>query len=69
VLWIWDGSGHNVKPDGIPPRSDWSGTPGGRVETFGSGYRYSHTFETPGQYDYLCVPHQSSGMRASFTVE
>jgi len=69
VLWTWDGSGHNVKPDGIPDESDWSGTPGDNLKTYGSGYTYVHTFEMTGSYDYKCVPHQSNGMRGSFTVE
>jgi plastocyanin len=69
VLWVWRGSGHNVKPSSTPEGSDWAGTPGERTETYGEGYRYSHTFETPGRYEYLCVPHQSVGMTGSFRVE
>jgi plastocyanin len=69
VLWTWDGSGHNVKPDGIPSDADWTGTPGDNLTTYGSGYSYVYTFDVPGSYDYKCIPHQSSGMTASFTVE
>ncbi|WP_254831619.1 plastocyanin/azurin family copper-binding protein [Haloglomus salinum] len=69
VLWTWDGSGHNVKPDGIPSDADWTGTPGDNLTTYGSDYSYVYTFDIPGSYDYKCIPHQSSGMTASFTVE
>ena len=69
VQWTLDGSGHNVKPGDIPSGSDWQGTPGGEFDTFGSGYTYQYTFETPGEYAYVCSVHESSGMTASFTVE
>jgi plastocyanin len=69
VLWVWEGGGHNVKPESTPSSSEWTGTPGGRVETFASGYRYGYTFDTPGECEYICVPHQSAEMRASSTVE
>jgi plastocyanin len=70
VLWVWVGNGHNVKPrsGGLPDGADWSGTPGPNTRTFGEGYRYSHTFEVAGEYEYRCVPHGSVGMVGSFTV-
>jgi plastocyanin len=68
VRWEWEGSGHNVRPDDIPPGSDWSGTAGGDGDTYGSGHTHSHTFETAGEYSYYCAPHQGSGMTGSFTV-
>jgi plastocyanin len=70
VLWEWVGGGHNVKyGDGdVPEGTDWTGTEGSRTTTYGEGHTHWHTFETAGQYDYYCVPHRSSGMRASFTV-
>ena len=33
------------------------------------GESYSHTFETVGEYEYFCIPHESAGMVASLTVE
>lgn len=30
--------------------------------------RYVHTFETPGQYSYYCIPHESGGMTGSVRV-
>ncbi|MDS0298466.1 plastocyanin/azurin family copper-binding protein [Halogeometricum sp. S1BR25-6] len=34
-----------------------------------SGQNYSHTFEVPGEYRYLCVPHESQGMVGTIVVE
>jgi len=68
VTWEWGGNGHNVKAETTPSGSDWSGTPGDGSTTYGSGHTYSHTFETAGEYDYYCAPHQSVGMTGSFTV-
>jgi plastocyanin len=33
------------------------------------GGEYEHTFTVPGRYDYICIPHVLSGMRATITVE
>jgi plastocyanin len=33
------------------------------------GESYSHTFLTPGEYHYICIPHVLSGMRGTITVE
>ncbi|MDS0259810.1 plastocyanin/azurin family copper-binding protein [Haloarcula sp. S1CR25-12] len=68
VTWEWGGNGHNVKAETTPSGSDWSGTPGDGSTTYGSGHTYSHTFETAGEYEYYCAPHQSVGMTGSFTV-
>ncbi|WP_440007620.1 plastocyanin/azurin family copper-binding protein [Halomicrococcus sp. SG-WS-1] len=32
------------------------------------GERYEYTFETEGDYEYFCIPHESAGMVASITV-
>ncbi len=32
------------------------------------GASWSHTFDTPGQYTYFCVPHEASGMIGHITV-
>ncbi|MDS0282231.1 plastocyanin/azurin family copper-binding protein [Haloarcula onubensis] len=66
VTWEWASGGHNVKPDAVPDGSDWSGTSG--TGTYASGYSYSYTFETAGEYEYHCSPHQRLGMVGSFTV-
>jgi plastocyanin len=69
VRWVWDSRGHNVKPDDIPSESDWSGTPGGGLDTFRAGHVYTHEFQVAGTFDYLCRPHRSSGMRGTVVVE
>jgi plastocyanin len=70
VLWEWVGPGHNVKYDegDVPEGTGWTGTEGSRTTTYGEGHAHWHTFEVAGEYAYYCVPHQSSGMRGSFTV-
>lgn len=32
------------------------------------GETYSHTFETPGRYDYYCIPHLPAGMEGTIVV-
>jgi len=39
---------------------------GGLVE---SGQEWSHTFEVPGEYEYVCIPHEQSGMVGTVVVE
>lgn len=39
---------------------------GGLIE---SGEEWSHTFEVPGTYEYVCIPHEASGMIGTITVE
>ena len=34
-----------------------------------SGDTWSHTFEVPGEYEYLCIPHEASGMVGTVVVE
>jgi plastocyanin len=32
------------------------------------GETYEHTFETPGEYEYYCIPHEMNGMKGTITV-
>ena len=68
IRWEWASGGHNVSPDdgGQPAGADWVGDDD---QTYASGHSYTHTFATAGEYSYHCDPHQSIGMRGSFTVE
>lgn len=68
VVWVWQSSGHNVRPSSQPGDANWSGTPGGSSELYDEGYTYSYTFDVPGEYEYYCNPHRSAGMTGSFTV-
>jgi plastocyanin len=66
---VWESRGHNVKPADVPAESDWTGTEGDRGTTYPSGHVYTHTFEVAGTYDYVCVPHRTSGMVGTVVVE
>ncbi len=59
--WTGEGGGHNVvsKPDG-PLDS------GSAVSN--AGVNYEHTFEEDGIYTYVCVPHESLGMKGAVVV-
>ncbi|WP_267639200.1 plastocyanin/azurin family copper-binding protein [Haloarchaeobius amylolyticus] len=47
-------------------RDAWFGKRGGAIPSGGS---YSHTFEVPGTYNYVCVPHERGGMVGRIVVE
>ncbi|MFC7068320.1 cupredoxin domain-containing protein [Halobaculum lipolyticum] len=46
-------------------RDAWDGNRGAIT----SGERYEHTFETPGDYTYFCIPHEQAGMVGVVRVE
>jgi len=68
VRWLWEGTGHNVKPRSTPSGTEWSGTPGSDSETYDQGYVHTHTFEVAGTYEYVCVPHEGAGMTGTVVV-
>jgi len=81
VEFVFDSGGHNVSghPDGHPKVSlpegaepfasyDISGDDINHVSLNEAGSTYRHTFETTGQYTYVCVPHAASGMVGNLTV-
>ena len=43
----------------------WDGSEGAIT----SGQRFEHTFETPGDYTYFCIPHEQAGMVGVVRVE
>jgi plastocyanin len=47
-------------------RAAWRENLGGRID---SGESYRHTFEVPGRYDYVCIPHEQGGMLGAVVVE
>jgi plastocyanin len=69
VNFVWESDNHNVVPESIPDGAEWSGTEGAPSATYNTGYEYSHTFETKGEYAYFCQPHKGAGMEATITVE
>lgn len=68
VTWVWEGSGHNVRPSGRPDGANWSGTDGGDGTTYNGGHTHEYTFDVAGEYEYYCAPHRTFGMTGSFTV-
>ena len=44
----------------------WLDDFGGQVDT---DETYSHTFEVPGEYSYVCIPHVDAGMAGTVVVE
>ena len=76
VVWEFESAGHNVGaipedseevsiPDGAEPFASYDGDPYAVDE---EGETFEHTFETAGEYTYVCVPHVSSGMIGTVTV-
>lgn len=66
VTWYFASPGHNVSgvpshhdevtiPDGADPFASYEGD--NRYRTVERGDTYTHTFETPGTYHYVCIPH------------
>ena len=66
IEWVWADGGHNVSPGSQPDGGNWSG----KDEQFAydEGTTHRHTFEATGTYEYVCQPHQTSGMVGSVTV-
>lgn len=78
VVWTFESTGHNVSadpdhtgkasiPDGAEPFASYEGDR--KFETVARGERFSHTFETTGEYQYVCIPHASQEMVGTVTVE
>ncbi|KTG13083.1 cupredoxin domain-containing protein [Haloferax profundi] len=47
-------------------RKAYSNSLGGLID---SGETYSYTFDVPGEYEYLCIPHEQAGMVGTVVVE
>jgi plastocyanin len=79
VTWAFVSPNHNVSgvpdhapqvslPDGAEPFASY-GTDGSPNQTAEVGTTYQYTFETPGEYTYVCVPHLRQGMVGTVVVE
>lgn len=69
VTWYFEAPGHNVSshpdasnqnenPDDAEPFASYEGD--NHSELVDEGDEYEHTFETPGEYTYVCTPHDGS---------
>jgi plastocyanin len=79
VEWYFASPAHNVSavpdhsdevtlPDGAAPFASY-GPDEGRGTTEPEGTTFEHTFETPGTYTYVCIPHVRVGMVGTVVVE
>ena len=68
VTWVWESDTHNIAVRKQPDGANWQGTEGGAGDVYDTGHEYSHTFETTGTYEYVCVPHETVGMKGTIVV-
>jgi plastocyanin len=77
VVWEFKSGGHNVSavpqdseevniPSGATPFASYES--GNLYSVVEEGETYEYTFETPGEYTYVCIPHVASGMVGTVTV-
>lgn len=76
VEWAFESAGHNVVADpelsdevSIPDGAEAFASVEGAYDTNDVDETYSYTFDTAGEYVYVCVPHQGQGMIATVVVE
>lgn len=79
VTWEFESPSHNVAAwpdmhDKISVPDDASGfgsmdEGGDKNETVSEGETFEHTFDTAGEYTYVCVPHAASDMVGTIIVE
>ena len=65
VRWVWRSANHNIAVREQPDGADWGGEP----NIHHTDHTYEYTFEVPGEYDYVCEPHEGMGMTADLVVE
>ncbi|MCF2165654.1 MULTISPECIES: plastocyanin/azurin family copper-binding protein [Halobacterium] len=65
VRFVWESGGHNVHATEVPGDADW----GVSTDIAGPPKEYTHTFDGPtGEYNYVCTPHASLGMKGTIIV-
>lgn len=65
VTFVWDSDTHNIAVESQPEDADWEG----HEEIENEGFEHEHTFEVPGEYEYVCEPHEAQGMTGTIIVE
>jgi len=80
VRWGFESGGHNVcgrpsdaetvsLPEDGRPFGSYGPEESPRRRLVPRGKTYEHTFETPGEFVYVCYPHRQSGMQGTVRVE
>lgn len=79
ITWEFKSPAHNVcawpnmhDKISIPDGASGFGTMekgGDKYKTVSKGETFKHTFDTAGEYTYVCVPHAASGMVGTVIVE
>ena len=64
VNFVWNSDNHNIAVDSQPEGANWEG----HEPVENSGFEYSHTFETLGEYAFHCDPHLNLGMEGTIVV-
>jgi plastocyanin len=54
VTWNFEAAGHTSTSDSGQPER-WNSGPNNELSAVGT--RFAHTFDTPGRYSYICIPH------------
>jgi len=67
VLFDWRSANHNIEVRDQPDGANWQGTEGDG--TYHTGHTLEYTFEMPGEYHYVCTPHEGLGMVGDIVVE
>jgi plastocyanin len=79
VRWGFESGGHNVcgrpsdtstasLPDDGTPFASYAPDESPDRRLVPRGETYEHTFETPGEFVYVCYPHRQSGMKGTVEV-
>ena len=77
VVWAFESAGHNVtskpgasdkcqNPDGAEPFASYDGSSHFSINE--PGTTYEREFTVPGEYVYVCAPHEGQGMVGYITV-
>ncbi|WP_246308047.1 cupredoxin domain-containing protein [Halorarum salinum] len=78
VRWTFDSAGHNVtslpgasekvrNPEGAEPFASYEGDRHYSINEVGS--TFEHVFTVPGEYVYVCEPHEDQGMVGTVVVD
>ena len=64
VEWVWESGNHDIVPTDMPDECGWDGVD----ERHEPPYDHDWTFQVPGEYTYVCSPHEDQGMVGTLLV-